>query len=81
MMVFMSALSFYDSAKHMKDLSKWFLCLSMWLKGGMHLFFLLSSDGSKLPEFHKILQTWKLLLVTTISGQKVERKQYTQTEI
>lgn len=79
-MIFMLALSFCVSANHLRDLSKCFLYLLINFKAGM-LFFPQSLDSSELPKFYKTLQTWKLLLVTLISGQKVERKQYTQTDI
>lgn len=41
----------------------------------MHFF--LSLDSSKLLKFQKTLQTWKLLLVTSVLGQMFERKQCT----
>lgn len=76
MMIFMSALSFCDSAKHFRDPSKCFLRLAQrW----MHFF--LSLDSSKLPKFRTTLQTRKIVHVTSISGQKVAHVQYNQTEI
>ncbi len=55
--------------------------LTRQLSSKVECVFFLFLDCSKLPKFYKTLQTWKLSLVTLISGRNVERKQYTQTEI
>lgn len=62
MMIFMTALSFCVSAKHLSNLSKCF-CVTLAQRRSAFLKKFLIFDTSKLSKFCRMLQTFKLFLV------------------